>query len=73
MSSRDGLRPTWALKAYLLGLLSFGVDEDTIQETHFVYVVDAHVLSSDFVVFSAYRNRQVRGSFLLVKRILGAG
>lgn len=57
----------------MLGLLSFGVDEAAIQETHFVYAVDARELSRDFVVSSQYRNRQVRGPFLLVKCILGAG
>lgn len=40
-------------------ILSFEVDVTEIQETHFVCDVGACMLSSDFVVYSAYGNKLV--------------
>ena len=67
-----GLRDLGKTARLLRDLLSFGVDVATIQETHFVCEADSRVLSNDFVVYSAYGNRQARGVSLLVKRSLDA-
>lgn len=36
-----------------------------------LFEVDSRVVSSDFIVYSAYWNRQARCLFLLVKRTIG--
>lgn len=55
-----GLRDRSKAVGLLCDLLSFGVDVAVIQETNFVCDVDAHVLSSNFVVYSAYRDQLAR-------------
>lgn len=57
----------------LCDLLSFGMDLTAIQDTHAVCEVNGHVLSSDYVIYSAYEDRRPKeGVFLLVKCALGA-
>lgn len=51
--------------------MSFGIDVAVIQKTHFVCDIDAHVLSSDFVVYSAYGDQLARSVSWLVKCSLG--
>lgn len=50
--------------------MSFDVDVAAILERHFVCDVVARVLSSDFIVYSAYGNQLARPVSLLVKRSL---
>lgn len=68
------MRKDWKIKVrrpcLLHELLSFPVDVVAIQETRFVCKVDAHVLSNDFVVYSAYKSRSARELSLLVKHSL---
>lgn len=52
-------------------LMTFGVEVVSIQQRHFVCDAD-RVLSSDFVVYSAYGNQLARDLFLLVKRTMAA-
>lgn len=67
-----GFRNRGTASRLLRDLLSSGVDVAAIQETLFVCNVDACVLETDFVVYSAYGERQARGISLLVKRTLDA-
>lgn len=63
----------WSKAAHMLcDLLSFSVDVAAIKERHFLCNVDAHVLSSNFVVYSAYRDQLTWAVSLLVKHTLGA-
>lgn len=50
--------------------MSIGVDVTTIQETHFVCDINAHVLSSNFVIYSAYMDQLASSVSLLVKHSL---
>lgn len=56
----------------LCDLSSLGMDVAVIQETHFVCDINSHVLYSDVVVYSAYRDQVAKGVSLLVKRFLDA-
>lgn len=49
-----GLRDRRKAAHLFCDLLSFGVCLAVIRETHIVCNVDAHVLASDFVVYSVY-------------------
>lgn len=53
-----GMREQSKAARLLRDLLSFGVDVAANQETHFVSDIHAIVLSNDFLVYSAYWNRQ---------------
>lgn len=64
-----GLRDQSKVACLFCDLLSFGVDVAVIQEKS-VCSVDAWVLSSDFLVYSAYGDQLARGVSLLVKHIL---
>lgn len=68
----NGLKDQGKATRLLCDLLLFSVDVTAIEETHFVCRVDAHVLPSDFVVYSAYGDRLARDVSLLVKHTLDA-
>ena len=65
-----GLRSASHAKHVLVDLLHLGVDVAVIEETHFIAAKDAHVLTNDFVVVSAYGDVTSRGVSLLVRASL---
>lgn len=67
-----GLRYRSKASRLLRDLLFFGVDVPVIQETKIVYDVNARVLSSDFLDYSAYAEQLGRRVSLPVKHTLGA-
>lgn len=52
-----GLKDQIKAARLLRHLLTFGIVVAAIQETHFIWEVDARVLPSNFVVYSVYGNR----------------
>lgn len=67
-----GLRGRCKAAHQLRDLMSFSVDVAVIQETYFVFEVNARVLFGDYVVCSVYGDKLVRGVFLQVKPTLNA-